>query len=150
MRNLTMVIRKCTFLLFLLVFVNSLALAHDDPQTQAWREAITAYQAWDIADDHVDDLMIWKVDVKAELRVARYAQADNREQYRDNIVGMLRALSVDPVNIASNAATEITLLTANIIDSIALDAAVSTAESVLSHVDSILSTYQTEASTRLT
>ena len=144
------IVRRHTFLLFLLVFANNLALAHDDPQTQAWRELSTAHDAWDDARQHVTYLLIWKVDVKGELRVARYAQADNREDYRDNIIGMLRALSIDPLNVASNAATEIALLTADITDSIALDAAVSKAESMLSHVNSTLSIYGTEASTRLT
>lgn len=131
-------------------FANNLALAHDDPQTQAWREVSAAYQAWDIADDHADDLMIWKVDVKGELRDARQAQGSNREQYRDSIVGMLRALSIDPLNVASNAATEIALLVLNLSDSISLNEAVSTAESMLSHVESVLYTYRNEAAHRLT
>ena len=143
MRNITMVIRRCAFLLFLLVFANNLALAQSDaihPQLQAWIEVSTACQDWNTANTHVIYLLIWKTGVNSELALARYAQADNREDYRDNIIGMLRALSIDPLNVASNAATEITLLTADILDSIALDAAVSKAESVLSHVNSTLST----------
>ena len=63
---------------------------------------------------------------------------------------MLRALSIDPLNIASNAAVEVSLLTGNLYDSISLNLAVSRAESVVSHVNSVLSTYATEASTRWT
>ena len=67
MINITMAIRRCTFLLFLFVFTNSLVLAHDDPQTQAWRKVSAAYQAWDDAREHVTHLLIWKADIKSAI-----------------------------------------------------------------------------------
>lgn len=57
MRNITMVIRRYTFLLFLLIFANNLALAQSDnihPQVKAWMEVSAAYQAWSTAQLHVN------------------------------------------------------------------------------------------------
>lgn len=119
--------RTFYFVILLILSLNNIILADSvdlHPQVKDWMIVNNARNNWQDVQLHVITLVGKKGDLQGKVDLAKHAQGDNREDYRDEIIGILRSLSIDPVNIASNAATQVTLIVADIIDSISLNKAV--------------------------
>ncbi len=146
-----MKITKLHILLLLLFCYSIITIPAQSSQIEELGRVLSAQISWGEANIYTTNLSSKKGDLEGKVALAEHAQGDNREDYRDGIIGILGSLSIDPLDIASTAGSEVTSIIADVIDaSVSLNEAVTAAKSVLSKVEGILYTYEMETLTRET